>query len=126
MSFNLSSATLKGLVSLVEKRDRLQTKLAKVELQISATLDGKAPKAKVAGPVPKTKRASKGKRGKRGALKESVLAELKIAGKKGVSVKDLSSKLGIKNQNLHVWFSSTGKAIKGLKRTGPGRWTLAA
>jgi len=66
------------------------------------------------------------KKGKRGALKELILAELKTAGSKGVSVKDLSAKLGVKNQNVHVWFSTTGKTVSGLKKSGPGRWELQA
>jgi len=37
------------------------------------------------------------------------------------AVKDLSSKLGVKNQNVHVWFGSTGKKLKGLKRGAVSR-----
>jgi len=114
----ISSATLKNLISLVEKRDRLQIELARIESQIAAAAQGSQ--------VSKTPKApAKGKRGKRGALKESVLKALKEAGKKGVSIKELSSKLGVKNQNLHVWFHTTGKTVKGLKRSGPGQWVLS-
>lgn len=115
---NISSATLKSLVSLVEKRDRLQAELTQIENQIASALAAGAP-------LPAKKAAVKGKRGKRGALKSGILDALKAAGKKGVSIKELSSKLGVKNQNLHVWFHTTGKTIKGLKRTGPGQWVLA-
>jgi len=62
------------------------------------------------------------KRGKRGALKESILAALKAAAASGLSAKELSSRLGVKNQNIHVWFSSTGKGVKGLKKSGAGTW----
>jgi len=88
----------------------------------AVVLDGK-PQGKGASVFARPAKAAK-KRGKRGALKESVLAALKEAGKKGTSVKELSSKLGVKNQNLHVWFHTAGKTIKGLKRSGPGQWVL--
>ena len=55
-------------------------------------------------------------------MKDAIVAELKKAGTVGVTVKDLSAQLGVKNQNLHVWFSSTGKTIKGIAKVGPGRW----
>jgi len=118
----ISSSSLKKLISLVEKRDRLQTELLRLEKQISAALGGKG-----VGPTPPLKVASHGgaKRGKRGALKSGVLDALKAAGKQGISVKALSSKLGVKNQNLHVWFNTTGKTIKGLKRSAPGHWVLS-
>jgi hypothetical protein len=83
-----------------------------------------APKA--SAPAAKPAAAAKpAKKGKRGALKESILATLQAAGPKGVSVKDLSAKLGVKNQNLHVWFSTTGKTVKGLKKTATGTWAYA-
>ena len=137
MSTNgITSATLRSILSLTEKRERIQDELNAIESQIAALYSG--------GTVPKTrgrkpgkavaasvtsapaKKVKAGKRGKRGALKETVLEALKSAGSAGVSVKDLASSIGIKNQNLHVWFATTGKTIKGLKKTGPGKYTLAA
>ena len=62
--------------------------------------------------------------GRRGALKARILASLRTAGDKGVAVKDLSAKLGVKNQNVHVWFSSTGKKLGTIQRIGAGRYRL--
>jgi predicted transcriptional regulator of viral defense system len=62
--------------------------------------------------------------GRRGALKARILAALRAAGEKGVAVKDLSAKLGVKNQNVHVWFSSTGKKLGTIQRVGAGRYRL--
>jgi len=122
MSFsNISTTTLKGLVKLVERRDAVKAELARVESQISATLQGKLTPSRSAS-APKTK----ARRGKHGALKEAILATLKAAGKAGTTVKELSSKLGVKNQNLHVWFHTTGKKIKGLKKVGTGAWALSS
>ncbi|MGB7838629.1 MAG: hypothetical protein WBL40_11025, partial [Terrimicrobiaceae bacterium] len=60
----------------------------------------------------------------RGALKARILAALRTAGDKGVAVKELSAKLGVKNQNVHVWFSSTGKKLGTIQRVGAGRYRL--
>ncbi len=49
------------------------------------------------------------KRGKRGAVKELILAGLKEAGEAGIAVKHLAAKLAIKPQNIHVWLHTTGK-----------------
>ena len=147
---NLSTAGLEKLIALVKKRETLQAELAAIELELTAALGGgsapaaKAPKTrkvrgkgkkakaapvakeapKAAAPAPAAKPAPV-KKGKRGALKESVLAALKAAGPAGIAVKDLSAKLGVKNQNLHVWFSTTGKTVKGLKKTKAGTWAYA-
>lgn len=74
----------------------------------------------------KTKAASSKSGGKRGALKDKIIATLREAGAKGVSVKELSKSLGVKNQNLHVWFSSTGKGLGTIQKVGTGRYRLKA
>jgi len=141
----LSTANLNNLIALVKKREALQIELTNIEEQIQAAVNpdasASAPKAtsgrkargrkkavveKAAAPAVKpAKPAKAAKKGKRGALKEAILEELKAAGSKGVAVKDLSATLGVKNQNLHVWFATTGKTVKGLKKTGTGTWAYA-
>lgn len=119
---NLNAAGLRQLISLVEKRDALAAELEKVEKALSTALAG--------GAVPKlsalTKKFGKAApaagKGRRGALKEAILNALKEAGPAGLGAKDLSTKLGVKNQNIHVWFSTTGKTVKGLKKTKTGTW----
>ena len=123
---NLNAAGLRQLISLVEKRDALAVELEKVEKALAASLaGGKLPalgKEASTGAAPKTKG---GKKGRRGALKEAILNALKEAGPAGLGAKDLSNKLGVKNQNIHVWFSTTGKTVKGLKKTKTGTWAYA-
>lgn len=120
---NLTSAKLGGLIALVEKREALQKELAKIENAIQTALgavgSSRATRPKAGRPAAKKQN---GKRGRRGALKEAILTELKAAGGKGLSAKELSAKLGVKNQNIHVWFSSTGKTVKGLKKNKEGAW----
>ncbi len=58
----------------------------------------------------------------RGMLKQEILSNLMQAGEKGMSVRELSAKLGMRSQNIHVWFSSTGKKVPGLLKIGEGRY----
>lgn len=87
-----------------------------------------APKAAKAVKAPEAKKAAKAttrkSSGKRGALKSRILSALSDAGAKGVTVKDLSKDLGVKSQNIHVWFSSTGKKLKEIQKLGPGAYRL--
>jgi len=68
----------------------------------------------------------KGSRAKAGSTKERVLGALKEAGAGGISVKELSAKLGIKNQNLHTWFNQTGKKMPQITKVSLGRYRLVA
>ncbi|MBN8710291.1 MAG: hypothetical protein BGO12_21375 [Verrucomicrobia bacterium 61-8] len=122
---SLSSANLRNLVTLVEKREALAAELEKVEASIKSALEGGKASTPIAGAKRGPKKGSirRPKMNKRGALRDFIVAELQAAGKEGVSVKDLSAKLGVKNQNVHVWFSTTGKSV-GAKRVSPGRYAL--
>jgi hypothetical protein len=70
---------------------------------------------------------AKGKRGggRRGALREKILAALKQAGSSGVRIKDLSKNLNVPNRNLQVWFATTGKKTPGVKKIAPGTFKLS-
>ncbi len=126
MSQNITSASLRSLLNLAEKREKLRGELNAITAKINAIYSGNLKldsgrKAKAVTPKKKS-----GKQGRRGAVKDAVIAALKEAGEKGTGVKELSHKLGIKNSNLHVWFATTGKTIKGLKKVGPGQYALPA
>jgi hypothetical protein len=151
MSLNkITSSELRTLIAIVERKESLQEELAKIESKLSAylspepttpatrgrrstpkpiaarvskPLEGKAPKSKVQAES-KSAPLSRGPRpGQRpGALKDSILAALQKAGDEGVAVKDLAAALGVKSQNIHVWFSSTGRKVKGVTKVGAGRW----
>lgn len=121
---SLNSAHLKSLVALVEKREAAQAEVDRLTAEIFEALGGKVTKEKVPAAGAK-RRPKKGrpKMNKRGALKEFILKELEAAGSAGVAVKELSERLGVKNQNVHVWFASTGKSL-GAKKIGRGRYAL--
>lgn len=123
MSLNLSTASLRSLIALTEKREKLTDELASVEKQIVAAIGGDT----IASPAPRNQKSqarSVKRRGKRGAVKELILAGLKEAGEAGIAVKHLAAKLGIKPQNIHVWLHTTGKKGGVIKALGKGVYRL--
>ena len=88
-------------------------------------------------PVKRVAAAKIGKKGKRPApLKARILALLKVAGPKGMRVRDIAAKLDLPGGNVSVWISTTGKklvskvepgvyAVKGTKSAGVTRGKTA-
>jgi hypothetical protein len=61
----------------------------------------------------------------RGGLKGRIIRALRAAGDKGVTVKDLAGKLGKSYGNISVWFHTTGKRVKEIKKVAPGKFVWA-
>jgi hypothetical protein len=134
----ITTSTLEALVKLTKKRDTILNELKRIEAAIVGAYSGRRSeptgrrrrgRGRRRSTLPsgrRTTRLSQARAvgGRRGALKARILTALRTAGDKGVSVKDLSSKLGVKNQNVHVWFSSTGKKLGTIQRIGAGRYRL--
>jgi hypothetical protein len=134
----ITTSTLEALVKLTKKRDALLGDLRRIEATMASLYSGRKPEPSVgrrrkgkgfrrAAPltgVKATRISAAQAGGRRGALKARILTALRAAGDKGVAVKELSSKLGVKNQNVHVWFSSTGKKLGTIQRIGAGRYRL--
>jgi hypothetical protein len=130
---NISTVTLKSLVKLTENRDKLVKELEKIESEFASFFSGKPAKAKAkragrpkkkASSAKKVAKVSKKSRAKRGGLKEKILAALGSAGDAGVKVVDLAKTLGVKGTNIHVWFATTGKNNKTIKKIGKGHYKL--
>jgi cell division septum initiation protein DivIVA len=128
---SITSSLLRQLIPLVERKERLQKELAEIEAKLSAHVsseagvrsNGTARAPRTVARVSQVVQSSKTLLApRRGALRDAIIAELKKASAQGVGARDLSAKLGVKNQNLHVWFSSTGRKIKGITKIGAGRW----
>ena len=133
----ITTSTLEALVKLTKKRDAILADLKRVEASMASLYSGgksepsvtrrrkgKGGRRSVVAEVRAAKASGEPAGGRRGALKARILAALKAAGDKGVAVKELSAKLGVKNQNVHVWFSSTGKKLGTIQRVGAGRYRL--
>lgn len=147
---NINTSALRNLIKLTERKESLLNEIEKIESQLASLLTGKAvrstgkrrgrPAKKKAGRPAKAKKAGRpakkkagrpakkagrsGKRAPRGLLKKKIFAALKAAGDAGMKVTDLSKKIGVKNANVHVWFSSTGKKLPEIVRIGKGHFKL--
>lgn len=129
---NIPSATLKQLVKLSERREALMSQMQQIDREIvrlesrfgvPAAEDRQRPVTMSAKPrrsAPKSAR-----RTKRGALREAIVAALRAAGKRGRTIKQLSEKLRVPSANLYVWFNSTGKKVRGVKKIGPATYRLS-
>ena len=58
-------------------------------------------------------------------LKGRIIRALKVAGDKGVTVNDLAGKFGKNYGNISVWFHTTGKRVKEIKKVAPGKFAWA-
>ena len=81
---------------------------------------------RAAKPARRTSGRANGKPSQRGQLKEQIIRNLQAAGKSGVAVKDLAAKLGRSYCSISVWFHSTAKGVKEIKKVAPGRFAWAS
>ena len=99
-------------------RDR--AKLVKIQNSIEALAAGSP--SKKSGVTVQTKKRT-GRRG--GKLKERLLKALEAAGKAGLTVKDLAANLKANPASVSIWFYTTGKKIKGIKKIGPAHYAYS-
>ena len=151
---NVSIQQLKQAVTIREKIDGLEKELNRIVGGQSPTTRNAAPRrrrrlsaagrAKLSAMMKarwvnrrkgKSRRLAKAARpavarmkgpARRGQLKEQIIGSLKVAGKSGVTVKDLAADLGRSYGNISVWFHSTAKGVKEIKKVAPGRFAWAS
>ena len=127
---SFTSASMRSLVSLAEKREKLLEQVQSLESEIAAVLSNlptkiaTGKKGRTFKSVIKSTRGSKVERKgqKPGALKERILEMLRAAGDMGVTVSEIAEELSIRPANVHVWFSTTGKRLEEVKKVAPGRF----
>lgn len=104
------------------KRDKAITKISGGHYRLTSSSAG----AQAAAPAPSvTKAAKKTRKGtKRGQLTANILAGLKNAGSKGITVGDLARKVGTNYRNIYVWFATTGKN-QPIKKIAPATYSHA-
>ena len=120
MSFSsLSSASIQKLIRLIKAKEVLQAKLAKVNAELE-NLESCSPTKEA------TIKKGMARRGRRRLkLKDKILKALQAAGKAGRSVKELAEDLKANPGSVSVWFYTTGKKVKGLKKIGPARYSYS-
>jgi hypothetical protein len=126
----LTTKELSRIQRLIEQKEALAQKVAEINSELEAMESGVSaprPAPTPIGPVERVSRAAaprpmrrKGGKTRRGELKAGVIAELKAAGSEGIRVKDLAAKLGTRPGNVSVFFRSTGKKIREIKKIGRG------
>ena len=123
----LSSADLKRIAQLLEKKEVLEGQLEQVTSELLRFESGKPATPAKSEPGPKGARPTKvrGKRAARGAVKTAIMDLIQAAGESGVTVKDIAAKLGVSYNRVFTWFYNTGSKIKEIKKAGPGRYARA-
>jgi hypothetical protein len=126
---NIPSAALRELVKLTERKEALMAqiqeidrRMVQVQNRFGVPVRDDDKRARVT--VSRTPRRLNGVRTKRGALKEKIIRDLRSAGRKGATITELSKRLGVPSANLYVWFSGTGRNIRGLRKIGPAKYQL--
>ncbi len=120
--FQTSGKRVSAIKKIGEARYRLEGAVAQSDL------DGPAPQAKSRG-LKKgggRKRSTRPLSG-RGELAARIVQALTEAGPEGITVRDLATKLEVKKyKNLFIWFSTTGKKNKAIKKVGKARYAITA
>lgn len=143
---NPTAEAHKKIQPLLKQREQLQVQLAQLDDKIAAALRNQTPgpiteRSLKTGPgqsgssplspnkkAPGASKASLSPKSgtKHGMLKEAIIDALKKAGKKGLSVGELSAQVGVLKANIQVWFSSTGRKVEGLEKVERGRWRYSS
>ena len=127
---NFPSAILRKLVVLSERKEGLMARVQDIEqetlrlqrgVEAGAGRDNKPTRLTITRPGGrKMRRRQTG----RGELKQKIISALRSAGKRGITIADLSKKLRVKRANLYVWFNGTGRRVRAIKKIGPAKYRL--
>lgn len=127
-----SSSAIRQIIPLAEKREALLKKIEDLEKKIAelnaaqATARRKPETSLLPRENVRTKPAPAPASEKKEDTTTKILALLKKAGAKGMTVREIASRLGTKMQNVHVWFSFKGRKLDSLHKVGQAQWVLKA
>jgi hypothetical protein len=119
---SLTAADFKRIVKLLEVKEKLVAELTKVDQELtrlSGGPGGKKGKLAFGARTPVQKQP-------RGQVKQAIVDMLKAGGKEGVTVKEISTKLGVSTGRIYTWFYSTGKNVPAIKKIGEARYRWEA
>ena len=127
MFTSISSATLRKMIKLSKRKEELMSQIQEIDRQMAGIEREVEVRASLRSPK-RTRMAtridSRSRPNQRGALKAKILAALRGAGLRGMTVGQLSKKLGVKSANLYVWFADTGRNVRGLRKIAPAKYRL--
>jgi hypothetical protein len=118
----IAPADFDRIITLVELKDTLKAQIAKIDAELADFSAGGPATPPPGKPGRKAGRQAKSKRPARGALKTAIIELLAGAGKPGATVKEIAARLKVKPGNVHVWFSSTGKTIREIRKLAPAKY----
>ena len=126
---NVPSSTLRQLVRLTERKERLLAQVQEIDRQMIRVqnkfgIPSRDGDQRASVTVSRAPGGPVRRRSKRGALKEKIVRALRSAGKKGATVGELSKKLRVPSANLYVWFNGTGRSVPGIKKIGIAKYQL--
>ena len=124
----LTATQLRQALALREQIERLEQQLAAITG--STVVNVVEPRAEpdvesTLAEVKRVKKVKPAKRGKRGAVKEAVIELVRTAGPAGTTVKEIAAALGRSSPSISLWFFSTGKKVKEIKKIGRGKYAWA-
>lgn len=131
----LTTADLKNITKLLEQKEALQAQIGAVDKQLDGYESGKALRpvkgrgkkrgrpVKQTTTIPPLKGAPR-QRSKRGSITEGVMTALKEAGRKGIHVVKIAEKAQAKLPSVRMWFQTSAKKIKGIKKVAPATYRL--
>ena len=127
MLIDISSATLRKMVKLSERKEALMSQIQELDRQMSALEEPAGAESKSRGSQAAQFQRAGGirpskPRTQRGALKAKILGALRAAGARGMTIREMSGKLKVKPANLYVWFNGTGRKTRGVKKIGPAKY----
>jgi hypothetical protein len=128
---DVNTRTLTALLSLTKKKETLLGKVQEVEKQIAALASGEA-QAAIRILRAKSRRRGRKKsaaaakapssRSPKGWIEQEIKKALHEVGEAGSTVREIATKIGKPVQNIHVWFSGTGKKTGLFEKTEQGRF----
>ena len=129
----LTTADLKSIAKLIERKEALQAQIEEIDKQLDTYESGKAlttaaGKGKTRGRSSETPgkiaQLKGAPRNRRGSIEEGVRAALKQAGKAGMHVAQIAEKAQAKLPSVRMWFQTSAKKIKGIKKIAPATYRL--
>jgi len=124
---------IKQITALIERKEDLLAQLAGIDQSLAALGAGSSvPAPRIAAPPialptkPGTAAVSvvpqPFRRRKLGKLKGQVIGLLQAAGKSGVSVKEIATRIGVNPNRIYTWFYATGKNVHQIKKVGEAKY----
>ena len=119
---HLSIEQLNQAVSLLKRREAIQSQLEKIDHELRQIENGKFSSqiiSKRQESIPASHATAKRPR-RRKNVQRAVLKALKKAGAEGVNVKELAFRAKVKTNSLRTWLYTKGKSVEEIVRKGSG------